>query len=106
MNFAGPTGTLQLDDSSSFSGTIAGMTGADSLDLRDVNPAAVQLPTYSGTAADGTLTLADSTHSANIALLGNYLASTFVTSNDGHGGTLVTAVAEGSNTPLVTPPHA
>jgi hypothetical protein len=31
----------------------------------------------------------DGTHTANIALLGNYLASTFVTSSDGHGGTAI-----------------
>ena len=35
------------------------------------------------------LTVTDGTHTANIALLGNYLASTFVASSDGHGGTLV-----------------
>jgi hypothetical protein len=31
----------------------------------------------------------DGSHSAKIALLGNYLASTFTTSSDGHGGTNV-----------------
>jgi hypothetical protein len=36
--------------------------------------------------------LTDSTHSANIALLGNYLASTFVASSDGHGGTNIVGV--------------
>jgi hypothetical protein len=37
----------------------------------------------------GTLTVTDGSHTANIALLGNYLASTFVASSDGHGGTNV-----------------
>ena len=33
--------------------------------------------------------MTDGTHTANIALLGNYLASTFVPSSDGHGGTSI-----------------
>jgi phospholipase C len=49
----------------------------------------LQRPTYSGTASGGTLTVTDGSHTANIALLGNYTASTFVTSSDGHGGTNV-----------------
>jgi hypothetical protein len=36
------------------------------------------------------LTVNDGSHSATIALLGQYLASAFVTASDGHGGTLVT----------------
>jgi phospholipase/lecithinase/hemolysin len=41
------------------------------------------------TPAGGTLSVTNGTDSANIALLGNYLASTFVTASDGTGGTLV-----------------
>jgi choice-of-anchor C domain-containing protein len=89
ITFAGSTGTLQLDNSSSFSGTVAGLAGQDTLDLRDVNPATVQTPTYSGSSSGGTLTVTDGSHTAKIALLGNYLASTFVTSSDSHGGTAV-----------------
>ena len=44
---------------------------------------------YSGDASGGALTVTDGSHSANIALLGNYLASTFVPTSDGHGGTNV-----------------
>ena len=52
------------------------------------------------------LSVSDSAHSANIALLGNYLASTFTTASDGHGGTAVTDPALLSGVrPLVTPPH-
>jgi hypothetical protein len=89
VTFAGSTGTLQLDNSSSFSGTVAGLADQDTLDLRDINPATVQTPIYSGSSSRGTLTVTDGTHTANIALLGNYLASTFVTSSDGHGGTAI-----------------
>src|SRR5262245_28565203 len=87
--FMGSSGILQLDQSASFSGTVAGMTGQDTLDLRDISFATIHSPTYSGTSTGGTLSVSDGTHSAQIALLGNYLASTFVASSDGHGGTNV-----------------
>jgi hypothetical protein len=47
----------------------------------------VQGASYSGDTSGGTLSVTDGTHTANIALLGNYLASAFVASSDGHGGT-------------------
>jgi hypothetical protein len=63
-------------------------------------------PTYSGDASIGALNVTDDTHSARIALLGNY-PSTFVASSDGHGGTSVSdPAALGGAQPLVTPSHA
>jgi len=85
--FAGSTGTLQLDASSGFSGTIIGFTGQDLLDLRDINFSTLHTPTYSGTSSGGALTVTDGVHTAQIDLTGNYLASSFVPSNDGQGGT-------------------
>jgi hypothetical protein len=41
------------------------------------------------TSAGGTLQVTDGAHTANIALLGNYMASVFITGSDGHGGTTV-----------------
>ncbi|MGP0082230.1 MAG: hypothetical protein ACLP0B_01195, partial [Steroidobacteraceae bacterium] len=107
VTFAGSTGTLQLEDPSSFTGTVAGLTGQDTLDLRFINPATVQTPTYAGNSSGGTLTVTDGTHTANIALLGNYLASTFVASSDGHGGTaIVDPVLTSSNQQMIlTPPQ-
>ena len=104
VTFAGSTGTLQLEDSGAFTGTVAGLAGADTLDLRDIASASVQNPTYSGTSLGGTLALTDGIHTANIALLGNYLASTFVVASDGHGGTLITDPPPFQETPL-TQPH-
>jgi hypothetical protein len=105
--FLGDTGTLKLDDPSSFSGTVAGMSGRDTIDLANINFATVQSPTFSGNSSGGTLAVTDGTHTANIALLGNYLASTFVTSSDGHGGTFVTdPPADSSTAVLIQPPHA
>jgi hypothetical protein len=42
---------------------------------------------------------------AVIALLGNYMAMSFVTAADGHGGTLITEAAQTANqlVPLTTP---
>ncbi|WP_146991399.1 hypothetical protein [Bradyrhizobium macuxiense] len=105
VTFEGSTGTLKLDNSSSFSGTVAGMTAQDNIDFADLNFAGIQTPTFSGTSSSGTLTVTDGTHIASIVLLGNYLASTFVTSNDGHGGTSVIDPPVAQNT-LAPPQHA
>jgi hypothetical protein len=43
-----------------------------------------------GSLTSGTLTVTDSTHIANIVLLGQYMTGNFHLTNDGHGGTLVT----------------
>src|SRR5262249_20208815 len=80
VSFTASTGILELLNSSGFVGTVAGMTGQDTIDFADIDPTKVQRPTYSGTASGGTLTVTDRSHTANIALLGNYIASTFVTS--------------------------
>jgi hypothetical protein len=107
VTFAGATGTLKLDDPASFAGTVAGMTGEDTIDFADIDPTKVQPPSYSGDTSGGTLNVTDGAHSANIALIGNYMASVFVAGSDGHGGTsVVDPPALGGVQPLVTPPHA
>jgi hypothetical protein len=106
VSFAGSTGTLQLDASSAFSGSVAGMTGQDGIDLRSINYATVHTPSYSGTSSGGTLTATDGTHSANIALLGSYLAATFLTSSDGYGGTLVSEEPAQATHTQIAPGHA
>ena len=53
------------------------------------NPRPACGATFAGTASGGTLTVTDGTHTAHIALRGNFTASTFTTSSDGHGGTIV-----------------
>ena len=107
VSFTASTGILELLNSSGFAGTVAGMTGQDTIDFADIDPTKVQRPTYSGTASGGTLTVTDGSHTANIALLGNYIASTFVTSSDGHGGTNVVdpSATETSQTSLLVQPH-
>jgi hypothetical protein len=107
VTFAGNSGTLKIDDSASFAGTVVGMTGRDTIDFADIDPTKVQPPSFSGDSTSGTLTVSDGAHSASIALLGNYMASVFVASSDGHGGTsVVDPPALGGVQPLITPPHA
>jgi hypothetical protein len=105
--FTGTSGTLQLDNSASFTGTVAGMAGQDTIDFTDIDPTKVQAPIYSGDASGGTLMVTDGAHTANIALIGNYLASTFVASSDGHGGTNVIDPPAALTQPTLTAvPHA
>ena len=107
VTFAGNTGTLKIDNSASFDGTVVGMTGKDTIDFADIDPTKVPPPSFSGGTTGGTLTVSDGTHSANVALLGNYMASVFVASSDGHGGTsVIDPPALGGVQPLVTPPQA
>jgi hypothetical protein len=88
--FAGATGTLKIDNSSSFSGTIAGQLAiGDVIDLTDITAGANATITYSGNNSPGTLTVSDGTHTTNIALQGNYSLANFTTNSAGHGGTLV-----------------
>ncbi|MBR1206741.1 MULTISPECIES: hypothetical protein [unclassified Bradyrhizobium] len=105
LYFASDGGTLKLDNSQTFTGTVAGMTGRDAIDFADIAFSKAVVPGYSGDSTGGTLSLTDGTHAANIALLGNYIASTFVASSDGHGGTLVVNQPVSPATVLAAPPH-
>jgi hypothetical protein len=107
ITFAGTSGTFKFDSSNVFAGTVAGMTGQDTLDFADIDPNKVHTPTFSGTSSHGTLTVTDGSHTANVILLGNYLSSTFVASSDGHGGTnVIDPPAPDGAQPLVTPAHS
>jgi hypothetical protein len=103
--FAGPTGTLQLDSSQVFTGKVAGFGGLDVIDLADIGFGASTTLGYreNASAIGGTLNASDGIHSAHIALLGNYMASSFATASDGHGGTLLTDTSAASQQPLTLP---
>jgi hypothetical protein len=105
ITFAGTTGTLKLDNSSTFSGKIGGQLAiGDTIDLADITAGASAAIAYSGNNTPGTLMVSDGTHTANIALSGNYLPSNFTASTDGHGGTSVVDPplpgAQNDNAPL------
>jgi hypothetical protein len=80
------------------------MTGQDTIDFANIDPSKVLPPSYDpGT---GKLHVTDGTNSADIALIGNYMASVFVASSDGHSGTsVVDPPALSGVAPLVTPSH-
>jgi autotransporter passenger strand-loop-strand repeat protein len=96
--------TLVLDGATSFHGVVAGFGNngdPDRIDLADVafGTAGKKGPlSYNGNLLGGTLTVTDGVHTANIALLGQYTASEFALSNDGHGGTLITFTSATSAT--------
>jgi hypothetical protein len=78
----------------------------DALDLTDINYAlGTTKATYAGDTTGGTLTVTDGTHVANIALLGNYMASAFVTASDGGTGTLVVDQSATAQQPSLVQSH-
>jgi hypothetical protein len=109
VDFLSDTGTLKLENSASFAGTVAGLCGQDAIDFADIGFGGSSTLGYAANSdhSGGTLSVGDGTHMANIALLGSYMASTFAASSDGHGGTLISEAAQASSqTPALTQPHA
>jgi autotransporter passenger strand-loop-strand repeat protein len=110
VHWTSDASTLVLDAAASFHGTVAGFGNhlvpgqidvPDQIDLADIayGTAGKKGPlSYNGNLWGGTLTVTDGVHTANIALLGQYTASEFALSNDGHGGTLITFEASSSTT--------
>jgi hypothetical protein len=96
-----------IDPTTVFTGPLV-ISGGSSLVASngDIGAGAATTLGYSanGSGTGGTLAVSDGARAATIALLGNYIAGTFVTAADGHGGTLVTA-APTANAPLLTTPH-
>jgi hypothetical protein len=109
VDFLSDTGTLKLENPSSFAGTVAGMRGQDAIDFANIGFGASSTLGYAANSdhSGGTLSVGDGTHMANIALLGSYMASTFAASSDGHGGTLISEAAHASiNTKLCDRGHS
>ncbi len=102
------SGTLTLARSASYAGKISGfsLTGATSLDLRDIGFVSADEATYSGTASGGVLTVTDGTHTAKINLVGDYTHSTFEASSDGSGGVIVVDPMPQSHASPATTPAA
>ena len=96
VTFGGPTGTLIVDHSSSFSAQVLNLTGngnlsgSDQIDLKDIAFGTGTTVGYAGTVSGGILTISDAqNHTAQISLAGDYTDSTFSLSSDGQGGTVV-----------------
>src|ERR1700677_4718733 len=90
ITFSSSTGTLKLDNPSTFSGTIFNFTGngtlsgSDQIDLKGVNFKSVH-DTYS----NGVLTVTDGTHTDTLDFNGSYTLANFKFASDGNGGTIV-----------------
>jgi hypothetical protein len=106
VSFAdGTTGSLLLEQSLGFSGTVAGFGAGDTLDLGDIAFGANTTLAFSENAAGtgGTLAVSDGAETASIALLGQYAASAFVESAGEGGGTAITYTAQTPGSTLATP---
>jgi probable HAF family extracellular repeat protein len=90
---AGSSATPQPNQSAAFAGTIGGLAGQDQ-------------PTLGYSANSGNSGAAPT--AANVALLGSYMASSFVSSSDGNGGTLISEAAMTTPNPIgsLVQPHA
>jgi hypothetical protein len=92
--FQASTGTLKLDDPSHFAGQISGLSGSDGIDLAGFDFASVTV-TPASTSTSTVLTVTDVNHQVangtalTLNLQGDYTASTFTPSSDGHGGVLI-----------------
>jgi len=114
VTFSGSTGTLVLGSSSTsggqssnFTGTVSGFGAQDVIDLPGI---AFDAQTTLGYLPDsnqpgGTLSLAGGAQSAKIALLGNYMASSFAVASDHQGDSMVTEAWQASNQALLTHPQ-
>ena len=91
--FTGP-GTLELDHSQSFSGTVTGFGAGDAIDLNDLAYSANETVTWTQGGGSGTLTVNDNGTTENITLNGNYTQGEFALTNNGTaaGGTEVISV--------------
>jgi hypothetical protein len=90
VDFLGKTGLLELEEADTFSGQITGFGGENQIDLANISLAANSTLGYSQGNTGGTLCVSEGVHTAHIVLLGQYMASNFAMTSDGHGGTLIT----------------
>ena len=85
-------GLLKLDLSQRFGGTVAGFGLPDAIDFADIAFGSATILAFQEVANNqsGTLTISDGRHTANLVLLGTYIAAQFQLASDGGAGTLVT----------------
>jgi hypothetical protein len=94
-------GTLRLDASADFSGTIVGLTSDDALIFGDIASGASVTYSANASGTAGTLTVSDGTNSSQVTVLGQYSAADFHTSTDSSGVTQVTYDAVQANPTLL-----
>jgi hypothetical protein len=69
------------------------------------NGQTVTIAAVNGNDSGGTSTASDGSHSANVALLGQHMASSFVAGGDGHGETPIADQPATQQQPLLAQPH-
>lgn len=109
VTFAGADATLVLDQASDFSGFISGWQDGNHLDLSDIRfgEGSMTLLYLADVGhGRGTLTVSDGSHTASLALLGQYTAADFALSSDGHGGTMISDPGAGVQQSALALPHA
>ncbi len=93
VTYAGTGGDLVLGATASFAASISGFTGTtDKIDLTFFTyNSATETKSFTEAASktSGTLTVASGGKTESLTLLGSYVTSNFVLSNDGSGGTLI-----------------
>ena len=90
---SGAAGTLKLEDSFHFNGTISGFAGADVIDLASLGSTAASISYHENAAGTGgTLAISNGAQTAELSFLGNYSADNFSLAPDQAKGTLVTYV--------------
>ncbi|RDK04949.1 beta strand repeat-containing protein, partial [Cupriavidus lacunae] len=100
MFAAGSNGTLKLDDSSAFTGTVSGLGDGNRLDLADIlgGPETTLAFAASQDGSGGTLTVSDGTHTAHIDLKGQYELQGFHLTTDNGGGALISYLLNATST--------
>jgi hypothetical protein len=105
----GASGELKLDAASQFDGRITGFGRGDTLDLGDIAFGSNTTLAYQANRfnSGGTLSVSDGEHVAKLALLGQYTASSFVTSAGSTGGTAIhDALSSSTSSTLTASSHA
>jgi hypothetical protein len=108
VTFAENNGILWLDQPSTFTGQVSGLGAQNAIDLTSIAFGAAATLGYSpnDNNTGGTLTVTNGSQQANIALLGSYMASSFVMESDNHGGTMILADAgQTANQSMITNPQ-
>ena len=96
---SGAAGTLRLDQSAAFSGTVSGFAGGDAIDLADLAFGSNTALSYTDNGAGGgVVTVGNGMQVVDLALLGQYAAAGFQAHSDPGGGTLITYTLQTSST--------
>ncbi|MBV7550346.1 VCBS domain-containing protein [Pseudomonas sp. PDM26] len=99
---SGAAGTLKLDVSTAFSGSVSGFAAGDTLDFGDVAFGANTQITYAAndTGTGGMLSVSDGTHVSQLALNGQYAAAGLQANAEGSGSELAYDAAAANHTML------